>query len=43
LGVDNEYTFKEIEVLVPEEEYTLISGEGKIKLYDEILRDAEHI
>lgn len=43
LGVDNEYTFKEIDTLVPGEEYTLISGDGKIKLYDEILRDAKHI
>ncbi|MCQ2554001.1 MAG: hypothetical protein MJ150_06840 [Clostridia bacterium] len=43
LGVDEEYVFKEIEVLYQSDdlEYTLISDTGDIKLYDEILRDVK--
>jgi len=41
LGVDEEYVFKEIEVLVDGEEFTLIKSDGNIKLYDEILRNAK--
>jgi len=42
LGVDEDYVFKEIEVLIDGDEYTLISDSGNIKLYDEILRNAKN-
>lgn len=38
LGVDDDYVFKEINVLVEGDEYTLISDNENIKQYDEILR-----
>ena len=41
LGVDEDYVFKEIEILASDDENTLISSEGKIKLYDEILRNGQ--
>jgi len=42
LGVDGEYVFKKIDVLVEDEDLTLISKGGNVKLYDEILRNASN-
>jgi len=39
LGLDGEYYFREIEILGVDGDNTLISSDGNIKLYDEILRD----
>ena len=41
LGVDEDYVFKEIDILVSDGDKTLISSDGKIKLYDEILRNGQ--
>lgn len=42
LGVDEDYVFKEITILVDGDDMTLISSDGNIKLYDEILRNGQN-
>lgn len=39
-GLDGDYTFKTIEVLIDGPENTLISSDGSVRLYDEVLKDA---
>ncbi|MCQ2552464.1 MAG: hypothetical protein MJ148_03845 [Clostridia bacterium] len=40
LGVDGEYVFKKVDVLDASGDLVLISSEGNVRLYDEILRNA---
>ena len=40
MGIDGDYTFKPIDVLIEGESETLISSDGAVKLYDEVLKDA---
>ena len=39
-GLDGEYSFRTIEVLIEGPENTLIASGGQVKLYDEVLKDA---
>lgn len=41
LGVDDEYNFKEIEILTEYDDYYLAAEGGSLRLYDDILRNAE--
>lgn len=41
LGISGEYTFKPVTVLVRGEQETLVKQDEKLKLYDEVLRNAE--
>ena len=40
LGVDGDYTFKDIEIIIETGEDTLIEEDGNVKLYDEVLKNA---
>jgi len=40
LGVDEEYVFKEVQILTETQDNVLVSSEGVLRLYDEILRDS---
>ncbi len=42
LGLDGEYSFKPIEILMERDQDTLISDGGSVKLYDEVLKDARN-
>ena len=42
LGLDGEYSFKPIDILISGENETLISPDGQVKLYDEVLKDAKN-
>ena len=42
LGLDGEYSFKTIEILMERDQDTLIADGGQVKLYDEVLRDASN-
>lgn len=41
LGIDDEYTFKEVEIISRDEENVLVSEGQSLKLYDEIKRNAD--
>ena len=41
LGISGDYTFKTIDIIVANEEETLIKTDGNVKIYDEILRNAQ--
>ena len=40
LGVDGDYTFKDIEIIIETGDETLIEEGGNVRLYDEVLKDA---
>ena len=40
LGLDSDYYFRPIEILISGENETLIADGGSVKLYDEVLTDA---
>ena len=40
LGLDGNYSFKTIEILMEKDQQTLIRDGGSVKLYDEVLKDA---
>jgi len=41
LGIDEEYSFKEVQILTETEESVLVSEGESLRLYDEILRDSQ--
>lgn len=41
LGVDDEYSFREIEIIADDGEFALVSQGQNLRLYDEILRNAK--
>ncbi len=42
LGLDGDYSFKPIEILLEKDQETLIADGGSVKLYDEVLKDASN-